>query len=191
MVVIEDSDEEVQDELQQPQPSSVERRRPRQQLSVEKSHSFEALPEWVKPRWESQLIPSIIEEIGAEDDSWDLEHGGEQFFLQVAQRSLNKVYPQRHHTLTRSDKIARGVRMFLYSHCCLALTVIGPQLRQHVYTWRTLLQRGAIKSVKTAVLKKFGKKPSRPAVKKWVREALLPNGEAFWGRPDPKVSKSQ
>ncbi|KAH9948380.1 hypothetical protein B0H21DRAFT_242801 [Amylocystis lapponica] len=139
---------------------SNRQRKPRTPVAPAKSLSRETLPGWIKPDFETKLLPTIIDTYGAEDNPWKLD-GDNDDFLDVAQNALDLVCPRQHHTLAKSDKIYAIAR-------------------QAMYTWRNSLQARAIHAVKEGIAAQpnLG---SKKAIRKFVVSALQERGAALWG----------
>ena len=69
-----------------------------------KSFAFETLPGWVKPFWSHQLIPSLVEFYGAQDDPWDLDDNENDIFYCLLQKLVDALYPEQHHILVKPAK---------------------------------------------------------------------------------------
>ncbi|KAH9951836.1 hypothetical protein B0H21DRAFT_717801, partial [Amylocystis lapponica] len=140
-------------------------RKPKAPVAPTKSLAFENLPSWIKPHFDSKLMPTILEIYGAEDDPWDLDHDDQDYFRSVVQETIDLICPRQHHSVTKGERIYAIAR-------------------QGVYSWRTSIQRTAIKTVKQAVAQR-GTPASSAVVKKFATGAIAKGGEAFWGNPHP------
>ncbi|TDL19559.1 hypothetical protein BD410DRAFT_841927 [Rickenella mellea] len=152
------------------------RRQPKTSVAPERSLAFDVLPDWVKPHFDTKLVPTVLHVYGAEDNPWDLDHG-EEYFATVVQTALDTICPRQHHQIEdRSDRIYAIVR-------------------QRVYEWRTAFQKAANKVVGATIVEQFGKKHDtkkvKDAVKAFAINAISDGGAAFWGRPsrNPKDAR--
>jgi hypothetical protein len=75
-------------------------------IPLEKSLSFAALPYWIKPLFDTKLIPTLLDIFGAADDPWDLDPHAD-YFLSVVQDQIKVICPREYHNLQleRSDRI--------------------------------------------------------------------------------------
>lgn len=84
----------------------------------DKGLKYDALPNWTKPVIKTQIVPSILEHLGAQDDPWDNDTP-QYTFIELVQRYIDDLFPQRHHTLVKKDVIYRWVKLFLLSDLVL------------------------------------------------------------------------
>ena len=73
-------------------------------VDSEKSLAFEYLPEWIKSCWFSDLMPTLIEFYGAQDNCWDLDDGKNDMFYYLLQKIIDTLYPEEHHVLVKPSK---------------------------------------------------------------------------------------
>lgn len=72
------------------------------------SLAYDALPDWVKPEVKTVVVPSIVEYIACQQDPWSLDTEA-YTFQELVQKLLNRVFPQRHHTVEKRDIIYKWV----------------------------------------------------------------------------------
>ena len=79
-----------------------------------KSLRYETLPDWTKPMIKSQIVPSILEHLGAQDNPWD-NNTAHETFIQLVQRYIDDVFPHHPYTLRKKDTIYRWASFFSVS----------------------------------------------------------------------------
>ncbi|KAI0374579.1 hypothetical protein BV20DRAFT_1048639 [Pilatotrama ljubarskyi] len=145
------------------------RRRAPADVPKDESRSIRNLPDFVKPFLDTEIVPTVINYVGTKRDPWDMREHGRDELLRICQEVLELVCPRDAYDLEKDDVIYKVVR-------------------QKVYQWRSGFANAAIAVIGEAMDLKFGQKPSRPAVQRWVTAAIADGGEAFWAHPhsDPQ-----
>ena len=77
--------------------------------SDSKSLKYELVPAWCKPEIKTQIVPTILEIFGAEDNPWSLKTVQHGPLVDILQKRLNEVFPERHHKLQRKEILYRWV----------------------------------------------------------------------------------
>ena len=118
MVAIEDSssDENKEDikpiisQLTLPKPHAA-----RNVVSDEKSLSINSLPDWAKPYWKSQFVPSLLDLVGSEENPWETDWKQDNTFIQMLQDIVDALYTGTHYSVEKNCKIFHMVCLFLFS----------------------------------------------------------------------------
>ncbi len=79
------------------------------QVDTEMSRALLALPEWMHTTVLSVIVPSLIKFYGARDYPWDVDGKSKTDLKNLLDSLLRRLHPQRHHDVTRHDKIWRFV----------------------------------------------------------------------------------
>ncbi|KAI9069865.1 hypothetical protein FKP32DRAFT_1671020 [Trametes sanguinea] len=144
------------------------------------SLGYDALPTWVKPDIKTQVLPTLRELIGAQEDPWSLDTL-ERTFLDIVQEVFDVVFPERQYELKKGDRI--------YAWC-----------QQQIYDWRRSFQKNANNAVRdeiaarraSATLSVFER--SDHGLQAWLKDALARGGPAIYGKPntaDPRNAREQ
>ncbi|KAI0739089.1 hypothetical protein C8Q80DRAFT_1275265 [Daedaleopsis nitida] len=140
-------------------------------MPPEKSRSSGNVPAWIAPYMSTEIIPSVLDRLGAKTNPWDLrEHGGDEL-LQVCQEVMDAIFPDKY-VLTKKD-------------------VIYKVIQQDIYNWRRGFIHEAAEAIRTEIVSKFGASWRPKEVRPWV-EALKPyDSAACWQHPRTKSTPAQ
>jgi len=119
MVSIDDdsSDDSKEDIKPFIRPSMLQKpRAARNVVSNEKSLSINTLPDWAKPYWRSQYIPSLLHIAGDEENPWEIDRKQEHIFIQILQDIVGTVYTGTRYSVEKNCKIFRLVSLFYSLH---------------------------------------------------------------------------
>ncbi|KAH9930566.1 hypothetical protein B0H21DRAFT_826106 [Amylocystis lapponica] len=154
-VIDEDTNEESNHLIPQP------KRRAKTAVPGEKSMSFDSLPEWVKPKWKTAFIPTVLDIVGSQENPWELDRTVDVGLLTLLQDVLDMVYPEAHEVIDNKSKIFRIAR-------------------QAVCDWR----RGFLKAAHTVIKNELERLESSKQIRDFVKAALIyATGHAFWKTP--------
>ncbi|KAI0064200.1 hypothetical protein BV25DRAFT_1837007 [Artomyces pyxidatus] len=176
-MVVDDEQDEDEDSMDNAPDDLAEKtpRRPKTARTKEQSASFDALPEWIKPHFETTIKPSLIELYGSLDDAWEMDYGQEHFFFNQLQRLVRDFFNKPEFVLKRSTPFYRLAR-------------------QSVHQWRAAFQKKANALIKDEIVKRYGGRQLRN--KDAVAKALVKNAkeikqyvsklakEWIWEHPD-------
>lgn len=72
------------------------------------SRSFNSLPQFVQPLWKSVIIPSVLDRVGAYDNSFSLDKNNR--FQTDLQDIINRAFPGSRVQVLKKNPIYRVVR---------------------------------------------------------------------------------
>ena len=81
--------------------------------SDSKSLKYELVPAWCKPEIKTEIVPTILEIFGAQDNPWTLKTVSHGPLVDILQKRIDDVFPERHHTVQRKEILYRWVRTSL------------------------------------------------------------------------------
>ncbi|EPQ59879.1 hypothetical protein GLOTRDRAFT_126172 [Gloeophyllum trabeum ATCC 11539] len=144
----------------------VKARAPKSTVPEERSMAKQSLPDWARLKWDTALIPSLVEHFGAEPNPWVSSTSGSSFRTTL-QSVIDRVYPEEHLSITLNDKVFK-------------------MAQQAVYNWRANFARVAKEVVRKDLLACGGGDgpDKRQEIQTFVRDALDDHGYAFWGKPN-------
>lgn len=76
-------------------PKSKTKRKPKTVVSVEKSRSIAAMPQWAQDRWYDELRPTICDRCGESQRPFHLGEGRNNEFVREVQEAVLEVDPMR------------------------------------------------------------------------------------------------
>ncbi|KAI0357041.1 hypothetical protein OH77DRAFT_1510607 [Trametes cingulata] len=149
-------------------------RKSKRDVPEEDSKSASALPSWVKGVW-PKLIASLCDYYGAQENPWVLDppEPGEARFDDILQVLIDKLCPEKHHTVTTGEQ--------LYKIAC-----------QAIYNWRRAFMTRVHSVVKKSVsdlthssnFKRLYAGRIAEGVAEWAMDANRFGGAAHWEKPD-------
>ncbi|KAI0358656.1 hypothetical protein OH77DRAFT_1510009 [Trametes cingulata] len=149
-------------------------RKSKRDIPEEDSKSTTALPSWVKGVW-PKVTASLCDYYGAQENPWILDppEPGEAKFDDVLQALIDKLCPEKHHTVTTSEQLYKVAR-------------------QAVYNWRRAFMTRAHSVVKKSVADMKQSSTFRrlyagrvaEGVAEWATDANRFGGAAHWEKPD-------
>ena len=77
-----------------------------------KSLKYELVPAWCKPEIKTEIVPTIIEIFGAQDNPWTLKTVTHGPLVDILQKRIDDVFPERHHTVQRKEILYRWVSTY-------------------------------------------------------------------------------
>ncbi|KAI0735780.1 hypothetical protein C8Q76DRAFT_792287 [Earliella scabrosa] len=69
--------------------------------------NYEHLPDWCKPQIKTEVVPSVLEIYGAEDNPWAATTEKQGPLIKILQKLIDNIFPHRHHHLDKKDIIYR------------------------------------------------------------------------------------